>query len=198
MPRVVFSLIYFILATNLYGQVTSELTLSGIIVDSETLEPLPYAHVVLNGKLGTQPNINGIFKLPIKHNDTLTISHVGYRSEHRTIETPIKGTTYNLTIFMSRDMTLLKAIEVTPLPASEASFKQAILELEVGPKLSASMEEQHGRITFDMILGPKVSYDAYENYRGIGQPKEFTLFSTGPVRGILRALKSLKSKKKRK
>ena len=91
----------------------------------------------------------------------------------------------------------MEAIEITPMPATEAAFKQAVLEMEVGPKLTSNMEEQQGLITFDMILGPKVSYDAYENYRGIGQSKEFTLFSTGPNKGILRAIKSLRSKKKR-
>ncbi|MGI9541893.1 MAG: carboxypeptidase-like regulatory domain-containing protein [Cyclobacteriaceae bacterium] len=197
-PRAVLLLLLSTVATSLYSQITSKSILSGVVVDSETMEPLPYAHVILNGKLFTQPNSQGMFFLPMNAEDTLTISHIGYRSEQKIIEVAKDIKTLSVAIFLAKDITLLEAIEVTPMPATEASFKQAVLEMEIGPKLTSNMEKQHMQITFDMIMGPKVSYDAYENYRGIGQSKGFTLFSSGPNKGILRAIKSFKSKKKEK
>ena len=44
-------------------------------------------------------------------------------------------------------------------------------------------------INSDMIFGLKVPYDAYENYRGILRPGDFVLYSSGPNKGITRALK---------
>lgn len=61
-------------------------TIKGTVHDAETGEPLPFCSVFIEGKsIGTVANQNGEFQLNIAShlsNDTITISHVGYKSYH--------------------------------------------------------------------------------------------------------------------
>jgi len=132
------------------------------------------------------------------HNlDTLTFSHVSFHSQSHIISRPHESDTVTLAVFLERETKLLPELEVTPFPATLEDFKQKIMEIEVTDP-AENMVQQHKAITFDMIVGPKVSYDAYENYRRINQPTEFTLFSSGGNKGISRALKSIGIGKKKK
>lgn len=59
-----------------------KITISGKIIDAETLEPLPFASIGLRGKpIGTVSNLEGEFDfhIPVEYkNDLLTISMLGY------------------------------------------------------------------------------------------------------------------------
>jgi len=77
---------------------------TGLIVDNETLEPLPYATIALKNKgRGTVSNNNGEFGLKITSdlvNDTLSVSYLGYVGR----EIPVKQTLgNNFTISMKRE-----------------------------------------------------------------------------------------------
>jgi hypothetical protein len=77
------------LTDSLLQEVTKYLT--GVIVDEETLEPLPFATIGLKNKgKGTVTNNNGEFGLKITpdlFNDTLSVSYLGYiRSEMPVIQ----------------------------------------------------------------------------------------------------------------
>jgi hypothetical protein len=65
------------------------ITVSGIIFDAVTNKPLPYVNINLPGKnMGSVSNNDGyfIFRCPQAFlNDSLIISHIGYRSYSRTI-----------------------------------------------------------------------------------------------------------------
>lgn len=62
--------------------------IDGVIVDSATLKPLPYVHVVVKNKgTGTQSDAEGKFSLRADYSDTLILSYVGYRR----LELPLYG-----------------------------------------------------------------------------------------------------------
>ncbi|MCX6253279.1 MAG: carboxypeptidase-like regulatory domain-containing protein, partial [Bacteroidia bacterium] len=78
--------------------------ITGIIVDDETLEPLPFATIALKNKgKGTVSNNSGEFGLKITSdliNDTLSVSYLGYIER----EMPVKQTLgNNFTISMKRE-----------------------------------------------------------------------------------------------
>jgi hypothetical protein len=85
--------------------------ISGVIVDDETLEPLPFATIGMrNTGKGTVTNNNGSFVLnipPGNYNDTLSVSYLGYYGR----EIPVKQALgNNLTISMSKEFTSIPEI----------------------------------------------------------------------------------------
>ncbi len=162
---------------------------SGMVLDAETLEPLPNAHLLRNHLTGTSPDQSGIFKVRLQAWDTLTVSHVSYLAQNLVINPPQNADTVTLTIFLERETTVLQELLVRPYPNLE-TFKQQVLEIEVEDPVQ-HLRDQQAAITYDIIMSPKVSYDSYENYRRINHPTDITLFSTGPSKGIGRVLRSL-------
>jgi hypothetical protein len=78
--------------------------ITGVIIDDETLEPLPYATIgLINKGRGTVSNYNGEFGLKITSdltNDTLSVSYLGYFGR----EIPVKQSLgNNFTISMKRE-----------------------------------------------------------------------------------------------
>ena len=81
-----------------------KLIINGKIIDSETLEPLPYATIGISHRgRGTVTNYNGDFILKITDeclNDTLSVSYVGYINR----QIPVRSLPGNMmTIGMERD-----------------------------------------------------------------------------------------------
>jgi hypothetical protein len=82
----------------------SQHTLSGKIIDAETLEPLPFATIGISHRgRGMVTNFNGDFILKITDeclSDTLTVSYVGYKNR----QIPVRSLPGNMmTISMERD-----------------------------------------------------------------------------------------------
>jgi hypothetical protein len=73
------SVISIVSSAQEYWQIT------GIVTNSETLEPLPYANIrILNKSLGTISNQQGrfIIRLPVEfRSDTLTFSYLGFKKQ---------------------------------------------------------------------------------------------------------------------
>ena len=78
--------------------------IAGVIVDDETLEPLPYATIALKNKgRGTVSNNNGEFGLKITSdliNDTLSVSYLGYIGREVPVQQSLGN---NFTISMKRE-----------------------------------------------------------------------------------------------
>jgi hypothetical protein len=87
--------------------------LTGVIVDDETLEPLPFATIALikSGR-GTVTNSNGEFGLKITNellNDTLVVSYLGYYGREITVKQALGN---NFTISMKREFISIPEIIV--------------------------------------------------------------------------------------
>jgi len=171
--------------------------LKGMVMDAVTLEPLPYTHILRNYESGTRPDQFGHFEVTVNHLDTISVSHVSYITHNQVVKYVNEQDTLIWTIFLEKELKTLGPITVSPFPTTLNDFKRLILDSNVNHP-AQNFSRQQKAITFDMILGPKVSYDAYENYRRINQPQGFTIFSTGPSKGIGRALKSFGIGKKNK
>jgi hypothetical protein len=98
--------------------------ISGLIVDEETNEPLPFATIGLKNKgKGTVTNSNGEFGLkifPDYINDTLSVSYLGYLSS----ELPVKQAfTESLTISMKREFISIPEIIIRNQIPQEIIYK---------------------------------------------------------------------------
>ena len=75
----ILSLILFVLSLCLFGQGVNNI--KGRVVDATTLEPLPFAHVILlQSGVSTISNGEGDFSLEVSsaEHDTLKVSYIGY------------------------------------------------------------------------------------------------------------------------
>lgn len=58
----------------------SQTKIQGVVVDSKTKQPLPFASIVTNTNFGTLTNVDGAFYIETKNNfNKITISYVGYQ-----------------------------------------------------------------------------------------------------------------------
>src|SRR5690625_2885596 len=60
-----------------------QVSVTGVITDSETAEPIPGVNILVKGTTtGTTTDLNGVFEFPIPSlDDTLVISYVGYQNQ---------------------------------------------------------------------------------------------------------------------
>ena len=104
---------------------TSEVSyISGIIVDEETGEPLPYATIALKNKgRGTVTNSNGEFGLKITPdclNDTLSLSYLGFMG----MEIPVRQSLgNNFRILMTREFISIPEIIIRTQIPQEIIYK---------------------------------------------------------------------------
>ncbi|MBI1931204.1 MAG: carboxypeptidase-like regulatory domain-containing protein, partial [Ignavibacteriales bacterium] len=81
--KLILTALFFIINYSFFAQGNVSLNaLNGIVIDSQTNEPLPFANIaVLNSTIGTTTNEKGFFSLALKdENSTFIISYVGYNS----------------------------------------------------------------------------------------------------------------------
>ena len=78
------TLILFLIGFSLNLTSQNQFSISGVIFDKKTKNPLPFASVVyIKKSLGTTSDINGNFSFTIfnaKKTDTILISHIGYKT----------------------------------------------------------------------------------------------------------------------
>ncbi len=104
-------LVVLTLGLNFFGY-TQNITMSGLILDSETKKPIEFANIgILDKNKGTVSNQNGEFNLEVSKKflkDSLTISHINYGSTKIPIEN-VK----NITILLSPKMNELLEVVVS-------------------------------------------------------------------------------------
>lgn len=122
-------------STHLMGQADSSkarlVSLSGLVVDMETTEPLPYVNVyVLGQNRGTVTTANGFFSLVVKGNDSLLFSYIGYRQKVYVVPDSLERTRESMIVLLETDTVKLGEAVVYPWPTRE-QFKEAFLAIEV-------------------------------------------------------------------
>lgn len=99
-----------VLVLNVQAQ---KITVSGIAIDKETREPLPFASIGIKGKsIGTITNLQGEFDFHIPNeyrNEILVISMLGYVN----YEAPVWSLPENPTFELSKSTTVLNEVVVT-------------------------------------------------------------------------------------
>jgi len=79
------TLTIFFFGSATFAQQAELITITGVILDAQTKEQLPYVHISIKGhNLGVPTNEEGAFALTIPATlirDSLHISHIGYRSK---------------------------------------------------------------------------------------------------------------------
>jgi hypothetical protein len=115
------------------GQTTTHhqlLQFSGIVVDKNSLKPIPYTVVMVkNSSHGTICDNNGYFSFVAQPSDTIEFASIGYKINTYRVPDTLTDR-YALIHLMDKDTTQLKDVTIYPWPSREA-FKQAFLSLNL-------------------------------------------------------------------
>ena len=133
-----FILSLYLLTFNFYlfaqadeDQLNDVIQLTGAIVESDSLRPLPFVHIsVKNSRIGTISDYYGFFSFVAHKNDTIVFSSVGYRRSQFIIPDSLLKSSYSMIHLMTADTMILDEVTIYPWPTRE-QFKQAFLSLRL-------------------------------------------------------------------
>jgi hypothetical protein len=104
---------------------------SGVVVEGDSLRPVPYASVMIrNNYRGTVSDYFGYFSFVAKKGDTIEFSAIGYRDAMFVIPDSLSTNKYSLIQVLATDTIYLNTATVYPWPSKE-QFKQAFLQLNI-------------------------------------------------------------------
>jgi hypothetical protein len=109
----------------------SPINLSGVILDAENMEPVPYAYVLLDkGRRGTVADNTGYFSFLANPGDTIVFRSVGYQNRMFVIPDILDGNSYSMIELMVKDNVILDEVVVYPLPDIDV-FAQTVLKKDL-------------------------------------------------------------------
>lgn len=115
-----------------FAQELRPIRITGLIIDAETGDPVPYASVQLKGRtFGTSTDVNGNFNILMQKTDTLIFSSIGYEKAYFTPVTNLDKSDYTLLQLLVRDTLELEEVTVFPWPDWN-DFQKAFLK-EIPP-----------------------------------------------------------------
>lgn len=104
--------------------------LSGVVVESEDLEPMPYTTVFdKTQRRGVIADYYGYFSLVVLPGDTLYFSYYGYKTNTFVVPDSLNEDRYSIIHMLHKDTLNLPAVEVYPWPSRE-DFARAFLDMK--------------------------------------------------------------------
>ena len=155
--------------------------ITGIILDSETLDPVPYVSVVVKHSYsGTVSDNSGYFTFYAHPKDSVTFSSVGYKSSTIVLPGILTSESYSLLQVLQKDTILLREVEIAAWPTAK-EFNKAFLDHKVArgqEDLDAKMKvDLRGTLT-DLNEEEKFYYEQLRHSKlydmtGIAPPNNF-------------------------
>lgn len=130
--RYFFALLVISSFTSVQSQVSdsSLIQLSGVVVSSESVEPLSYTTIFdKTRRRGVIADYYGYFSLVVVPGDTLYFSYYGYKTSTYIVPDTLKEQRYSMIHMMQIDTINLPEITVYPWPSRE-DFARAFLEMK--------------------------------------------------------------------
>ena len=139
--------------------------LSGVVLEEDSISgrPLPGVHVyVPKAGRGITTNGMGFFSMPVLENDEITISAVGFSTQHFTV--PPNSKEYEtIVVTMVQDTTYLQEVVIMSFPTEEV-FKQAVLALNI-PTDNNNISQRNFNDELMALMLKTTPQDGYMNQR---------------------------------
>lgn len=117
--------------SGLVAQTTELVQFSGIVMSSDTLEAIPYTHVVnTRNATGAVSNTQGFFSFVAAAGDTILFTSIGYKPSEFVIPNELTSTKYSVIQLMTSDTIFLDETLIYPWPTPE-DFREAFLALDL-------------------------------------------------------------------
>jgi hypothetical protein len=86
----------------------------GVVMDANSLEPMPNVHFILNKIFGNNTDEKGEFSIYMDKKDTLRFTHIGYRDFIFSPSDTLKGSMFTAGIFLQSDTMFVGEVIVVP------------------------------------------------------------------------------------
>lgn len=119
-----------LLSLSIFAQ-TNQVQLSGTVIHSDSLTPVPYVNVVNKAQgMGTNANEKGAFSIRTRPGDTLVFSAIGYEMQYYALDKDSRAASPTVQIRLVPKTYELLAVDVYPYPTAE-QFKKEFLTMEL-------------------------------------------------------------------
>ncbi len=171
---------------------SNEVIIKGTVYGDDTMEPLPFAHIIIDST-GTTSNIYGNFELKILKIDTLHFSYIGYKTKIYAVPDSVTTQDVGLKIILLKDITYLQSVTIRTLPATLADLKEEVMATEV----PIEVEIENAKKSIDLatyqylyMKSFKLKMDAYDNHAMFLRGNEGLNPVGGNVKGMLKFLRN--------
>lgn len=171
---------------------TQNIVIHGHVLADDTMEPLPFAHIIVDST-GTTSNLYGEFRLKVQPKDTLHFSYIGYKKKSYIVADTLHAKDQFIEIVLLKDITFLRGITVTALPATLSDLKAEVLATEVPEKQDLENAKKGIQIATYQYLymkSFKLQMNAYDNYAMFLKGNEGLNPAGGNVKGFIKFLKN--------
>ena len=104
--------------------------LSGVVIDEESLDPMPYTTVFDRSiRRGVIADFYGFFSTPVYPGDTLYFSYFGYKTSTYVVPDTLTDNRYSIIHMLHKDTLNIPEVVVYPWPSRE-DFARAFVEME--------------------------------------------------------------------
>ena len=151
---------------------------SGVVVESDSLKPLPFTSILVKGTThGTVSDYYGFFTLVASPGDEIEFVTVAYKEASYKIPDTLSASSYSIIQVLRKDTVELPTVPIYPWPSKE-EFKRAFLKLDVATtdfdRAAKNLNEQEMR-----ELAKGIQMDAQANYRFAMQQQYTKLYYAG-------------------
>lgn len=133
LKRITLPLLFVILSLPVFAQYsdTSLVQFSGIVVTADSIQPVPYTHIAVEGKArGAVADYQGFFSFVARKGEVIVFSAMGFKQIRFRIPDSLQADRYSLIQVLQVDTITLSETVIYPWP-TRAQFKEAFLTLEV-------------------------------------------------------------------
>ncbi|MDZ4663880.1 MAG: hypothetical protein SGJ15_03285 [Bacteroidota bacterium] len=135
--RTVLSLFIFVLSLSwAFGQVTSQpkkknyLQLSGVILDQDSLTPIPFVSIMVNDKGRAVSDYYGFFTVVVSAGDMVQFLSASHKTRFYKVDDTCSLKHYYAIQVLTKDTIQLPVVDVYPWPSKD-EFKRAFLSLDL-------------------------------------------------------------------
>jgi len=130
-------LVFIFLCVGLNAQTNADkskkplIQFSGIVVDQDSLTPIPFVSIMIKGtNRGTKSDFEGFFNLVVNAGDEIEFSSLIHKNRTYKIADTLRQKYYYAVQVLTKDTIDLPQVEVFPWPSKE-DFKRAFLALNL-------------------------------------------------------------------
>jgi len=187
----------------IYGQKESEIIVKGRVYNMETLDSLPFSHIIINNKNHVLSDANACFKIKVSGSDTIVISNVGFYDSKIFVSELLKTSdTMHLDVVMKVKVYDLEEVDVTSYKTYE-EFKLAVLR-DIGKSIGTKeynnaqknikIMKEHIKNDYVQPVNDNFIYQSLSSFKSFDN-HSLIFFSSGPNKGLIPTLKKLFGRK---
>jgi len=163
--RVYLTIIFVVIANLVFAQKKS-IMVSGVVMDADTLNTIPYVNIRLKDTyFGTVSDNSGHFNFTASEGDTLRFSSVGYFDAFFIMPQELAGDSYSLIQLMRKETIMLDEVVIFPWPEYtqlKEAFMSTIPERNMDD-VAYDAKRKMKRISEEEYERNKYYYNMYHN-----------------------------------